>query len=248
MSWEIDLARDYARKGHSLSFTAQFIGVGPERLRRMLAEAGADIQFLKGRQSLAFREGQQRAAENRRGRPVRHPAILAALARGRQKMRERWLRWAFGVAGTLAELRQLRKCPLALSTLRWRIRHGMSTEDALQIPSRNPPPKGVMPPQFIEHVKKRRRHSALRMNDQVERLMTPTMLQYRSPRHTIVVTARQGACISVDVRDQTHTVLHQLHFIQSFESGVLFVFDPEVWGSMQRIAFEPDSPALARNR
>ncbi len=248
MGWEIDLARDYARKGHSLSFTAQFIGVGPKRLRRMLAEAGADIQFLKGRQSLAFRAGQQRAAESRRGQPVRHPAILAALARGRQKMREKWLRWAFGVAGTLAELRHLRKCPLALSTLRWRIRHGMSTEDALQIPSRNPPPKGVIPPQFVEQVKKRRRHTAVRLDELVEHRVTPTMLQYRSPEHDIIVTARHDTRITVEVRDQAHTVLHQLHFVQSFESGVLFVFDPEVWESMQRLAFEPDSPALARNR
>jgi hypothetical protein len=74
------------------------------------------------------------------------------------------------------------------------------------------------------------------------------MLQYRSPGHDIVVTAQHGAGITVEVRDRADTVLHQLHFAQSFESGVLFVFDPEVWGSIQRIAFEPDSPALTRNR
>ncbi len=30
----------------------------------------------------------------------------------------------------------------------------------------------------------------------------------------------------------------------AFKSGVLFVFDPEEWGRIQSIAFEPDSPAL----
>ncbi|CAM5186902.1 hypothetical protein CDEN61S_03200 [Castellaniella denitrificans] len=246
MRWEIDLARKYARKGHSITFTAQFIGVGHTRLRRMIDEEGADIQFVEGRQSLAFREGLKKAAESRRGKPVTNPAILAGLALGRRTMRERWLRAAFGVTGTQAELHKHFECPVSLSALRWRTRHGMSTEDALRLP-RQTPPKGIIPPQFIEQVKKLRRRAAARVHDRAQRLLTPTMSQYQSPGHEIVVTAQDGTCITVEVRDQTRDALHQLRFVKSFESGVLFVFDPEAQGRIQFIAFEPDSPAIIRS-
>lgn len=246
MGWEIDLARKYAQKGHSITFTAQFIGVSHKRLQRMIDEEGADIRFLKGRQSLAFREGLKKAAESRRGKPVSHPAILAGLALGRKKMRERWLRSAFGVTGTQAELHRHFECPVSLSALRWRTRHGMNTEDALRLP-RQIPPKGIIPPQFVEQVKKSRRRTASRVRDRAQRLLTPTMSQYQSPEYEIVVTAQDGICITVEVRDQTSDALHQLRFVKSFKSGVLFVFDPEAQGRIQFIAFEPNSPALIRN-
>lgn len=59
-----------------------------------------------------------------------------------------------------------------------------------------------------------------------------------------MVTAKDGAYITVEVRGQTSDILHRLHFVESFQSGVLFVFDPEGWGHIQLIAFEPDSPAI----
>jgi hypothetical protein len=242
MGWEIDLARKYARKGHSITFTAQFIGLTPKRLRQMIDDAGADIQFAKGRQSLAFQEGLKRAAESRRGKPVTQ-AILDGLARGRQKMRERWLRLAFGRTGTQAELHRYFKCPVALSTLRWRTRHGMSIEDGLTSPPRRPP-KGVTPPQFIEQVKKSCRRAAARVRHWAQRRLTTTMLQYQSLKHDIVVTTRDGIRITVEVRDRVGNALHRLRFIASFESGVLFVFDPEERGRIQFLAFEPDSPAI----
>lgn len=243
---EIEQAKGYAARGHSFSFTAQLLGMDRRRLRRLLEENGADIQFVDGKESLAAKRRLEELHKTTRGRPA-SSALRAAGDLGRKKFQEGLKRYtAFGVTGTLVELYKYFDCPVSDRSLRSRLEQGMSIEDALTRPRRKYP-KGVIPPQFAEQVEKQRRLLAVRILDQIERRLTSSMLQYRSTGHDIVETGRDSKQITVEVREKNGTVLHRLRFAPEFRSGVLFVFDPLVRGRIQFIAFEPNHKTLQRS-
>lgn len=247
---EIESARGYARRGHSLSFTAQLLGLYPQQLAALLEAAGVDdIQFAKGRQSLESKRQLAELHASMRGRPQRNvsSAWLAALARGRETTRKKYLRSAFGVTGTVKELKDHFGCKLTLMCLYKRLQKGMTIEEALTKESMALKP-GVVAPWLAERVLVEKRRSAERVKDTVARQLTPTMLQYRSPEHDIVVTGRHVAWMAVEVRTEVGVVLHRLRFIKSFGSGVLFVFNPNERGRIDFIAFEPSNQALVFDR
>lgn len=247
----IKRAKEYAKRGHSFSFTAQLLGMTNKRLRRLLDEEDADIEFVLGTKSLAFRKRLDDLHESQRGKNCHtnlSPESLAAMARGREKGREargckRYT--AFGVTGYLSELKEHFNCPIQAESIRARIASGMSVEDALTTPVRKQK-KGVYPPQFYDWLIKRRTMAAADILMIARKRLTPTMLQYREPEHDIRITARDGASITVEVRTMEGYVLHRLRFLKTFDSGVLFVFKPEINGRLQFIAFEPDYEALQK--
>lgn len=238
----ITRARQYAAQKHSFSFAAQLLGMTNKRLRRILEEENASIQFIPGIHSRAAQGRIHNLHESNRGKfqqPT--PAVLAALARGREKRCTRYT--AFGVTGYLRELKEHFHCKLAIQTLRDRIKSGMSVEEAITKPAHRAS-RGVYPPQLYDWLIKRRTMAAAEIMVIARNRVTPTMLQYREPEHDIRIVARDGSCITVEVRTEKDGVLHQLSFLKTFESGVLFVFRPEINNRLQFIAFEPDSEAL----
>lgn len=241
---KIEIIRDYAKRGHSFSFTAQLLGTHKVTLRRALA--GTDIRFGDGGQSLAMKRHLADLHESMRGRTRSFSEeALAAMARGREKIREKKCKkyTAFGVTGYIPDLVKHFGCPVRVESVRVRLRKGMTIEDALILPARKAP-RGVVPPQFEARIASNRRRTAAAIRDAIDRKLTPTMLQFRAPEHDIVATGRKDARITVEVRTNCGTVLHSLCFIADFSSGVLFAFNSNERGRFDFIAFEPDSPAL----
>ncbi|CAB3862839.1 hypothetical protein LMG26858_02312 [Achromobacter anxifer] len=243
---QIFRAREHARRGHSFTFTAQLLGVSNRKLRRLIDAAHADdIQFVQGSQSLA----RKALHESLRGcvriySEESQAAIMRGLAHGRQINRERHGKryTAFGVTGFLRDLKVLFNCKFNIKTLRDRLHRGMSIEEALTTESQASK-RGVRPPQFEKNIAVQARRAAARIAEVIERRLTPTMLQYRAPEHSIVVTDRKGAWITVEVGKGAVT-LHRLRFVSSFESGVFFAFNPDERRHLNFIAFEPTNPAL----
>jgi len=239
-------AREHARRGHSFTFTAQLLGVSNRKLRRLIDAAHADdIQFVQGGQSLA----RKALHESLRGRArvygkEAEAAIMRGLENGRQINREKYGRryTAFGVTGFLRDLKVLFNCKFNIKTLRDRLHRGMSIEEALTAESQASK-RGVRPPQFEKNLAIQARRAATRIAEVIARRLTPTMLQYRAPEHSIVVTERKGAWMTVEVA-KAEVTLHRLRFVSSFESGVLFAFNPEVRGHLDFIAFESDRASL----
>lgn len=129
----VEDARKYAEGGHSFTYTAKKLGLQNSKLRKLLdANGGADIHFTYGHQSTASKRGRAAAQAARRGRPL--PAkegTLEALKRSRVILRERALRTAFGVTGTLTELMRELDCKVSYTTVLTRLRAGLSVEEAL---------------------------------------------------------------------------------------------------------------------
>lgn len=242
----IELARGYARRGHSFSFTAQLLGMTNRRLRRLLEEEESDIQFVHGMRSLATQRRLEELHASQRGKSVKpSPAVLAALARGRETRGcKRYT--AFGVTGYLSELKKHFNCPIQVKSIRARLARGMSVEDALTMPAKNAV-KGLIPPQFQDWINAQRRSNSLNCYAIALSRLTSTMLQYRSSEHNIVETGCDVSSIAVEVRTKTGDVLHRLRFNKNFKSGVLFVFNPNERGRLRFIAFEPDCPALQQD-
>lgn len=243
---EIDAARSYAKRGHSLHFTAQLLGISDKRLARIVAHT--DIQFIQGSQSLASKQ----AHEERRGRArsvVLTADAIAKIALGRrlglEKQHKRHT--AFGVTGFVSELVRHFGCPVGAHSVSNRLRRGMTIEQALTTEAVQPK-RGVFPPQFTEWLEKCRRRTRARVLNAIARRLKPTMLRYRSPDYSIVVSRSQSPWISVEITSDGH-LLHRLRFIKSFdESGVLFAFTQGKPGNLDFIAFEPDSEALLRGK
>lgn len=240
---EVEFARKYARRGHSFSFTAQLLGMTNKRLRRLLEEEGVDIQFVPGMCSLGTQRRLEELHESNRGKfTTPSPAVLAALARGRET--RGCVRYtAFGVTGYLSELKEHFNCSIQVKSIRARIASGMSVEEALTRPVKKPK-KGLYPPQFYDWLIKRRTIASARVMLIVRNRLRPTMVQYQKPEHDIVVVAQTVGHIAVEVRSRTGDVIQRLRFIKSFDSGVLFVFNPEEQNRMDFIAFEPESPHI----
>jgi hypothetical protein len=240
---EIELIRSYAARGHSLSFTAQLLGIGHAKLGRFVA--GTDIKFVKGSQSIAMKLAH---TKSRGCTPPWSEEGFQAIRRGLERARERLCKrhTAFGVTGYIPELVKRFNCPVSIESVRSRVRSGMTVEEALTVPARLPK-QGVLPPQFKAWVETCRQRKAAKIADVIARRLTRTMLRYRSPEHAIVVKCNHGTRITVEVQTPGGTVLHRLHFAKSFrESGVLFAFARGKRGHIDFIAFEPDSKALAR--
>lgn len=129
----VDEARRYAADGHSFTYTAKRLGLQNSKLRELLdANGGADIRFTYGHQSTASKLGRAAAQAARRGRPL--PAkegTLEALKRNHVILRERALRTAFGVTGTLKELMVAIDCKVSQTTVLTRLRAGVAIEEAL---------------------------------------------------------------------------------------------------------------------
>ncbi|WMD23068.1 hypothetical protein RAS12_12040 [Achromobacter seleniivolatilans] len=129
----VDEARRYAADGHSFTYAAKRLGLQNSKLRELLdANDGADIRFTYGHQSTASKLGRAAAQAARRGRPL--PAkegTLEALKRNHVILRERALRTAFGVTGTLKELMVEFDCKVSQTTVLTRLRAGVAIEEAL---------------------------------------------------------------------------------------------------------------------
>lgn len=247
MCKEIEFVRQQAKRGHSFSHIASLLGFYPYQLRTLLEAMGAnDIEFVNGYRSLAKQRQLADLHSGRRERPQPAcPEALAALERGRQIQRERHMRMAFGVNATLRELKVYFGCKFSMNTLWRRIRKGMSVEDALTRP-REFQPRGVIPPQFVEQCEIRRRRVLARCDAAIARLLTPSMLQFRSERHDIIVIGRDLPRITVEIREKGGKVLHQLRFVVTYESGVLFLFSNSDRSRIDFIAFEPSCKALIK--
>ncbi|WP_200840595.1 hypothetical protein, partial [Geminicoccus flavidas] len=196
-------------------------------------------------QSLATKKRLADLHERLRGRGLcLSDESRAAMARGAEKGREkRCTKYtAFGVTGYLPELAK-RFGAVSHKSVRARLQKGMAIEEALTAPYK-PNPRGVIPPAFLEQVYKQRRAAAARIYPIIAKRLQPTMLQFRSSDHEIVVTQCELSHMAVDVRTRDGVVLHRLRFEKSFDSGVLFVFNDTTKGLLDFIAFEPDSPAL----
>ncbi|MBP6018761.1 MAG: hypothetical protein KA735_04665 [Burkholderiaceae bacterium] len=244
---EIELAKSYAKRGHSLTFSSSLLGLYPQQLAALLDAAGVDdIPFAKGRQSLASKSALAALHDSLRGRsqPNRSPKGCEALARGRETNRKKHMQSAFGVTGTVKDLMEHFGCELTRNSVYKRLRRGMSIEEALTTESMASK-KGVMPPWFAEQVEINKRRRAEQVKDAIARKLTPTMLQYRFTEHDIVVTRREDIIwITVEVRTKAGAVLHLLRFVSSFDSGVLFLFNPIERRRIDFIAFDPDNDAL----
>ncbi|WP_454669584.1 hypothetical protein [Achromobacter kerstersii] len=135
----VDEARRYAADGHSFTYTAKRLGLQNSKLRELLdANGGADIRFTYGHQSTASKLGRAAAQAARRGRPL--PAkegTLEALKRNHVILRERALRTAFGVTGTLKELMVAIDCKVSQTTVLTRLRAGEAIEEALSRKARS---------------------------------------------------------------------------------------------------------------
>jgi len=241
----IEDARRYAKRGHSVFFAAQLMGISRDKLQNLLkSPEAADICFAKGRNSIVAKMQMDELHKWRIGRPISDAsrAILRYWSEARAIPYT-----AFGVTGNISELHRHFRCPLHLTTLRYRLKHGMGVEEALTTPCRNRP--GVFPPQFANWLEQCRRRRAKEIAAVAYQRLTPTMLRYKAPEHDIRVVARRGVRITVEVHQLNGTMLHRLRFIASFkESGVLFLFQGGVRNSLEFIAFEPDNAGILDSR
>lgn len=133
----IDQIRDYAKRGYSMSGTAKALGLYDWDVRKAIKLCGADdIQFVKGTESVGFRENLKRLHASRRGVPVvQTPAMQAGLMRARAAQRERALHTAFGITGTIKELKAHFGSKVHESLIRARMKKaGMNIEQALTVP------------------------------------------------------------------------------------------------------------------
>ncbi|WP_448682618.1 hypothetical protein [Pseudomonas nicosulfuronedens] len=249
MPEEIEFVREQAKRGHSFSHTASLLGFYPYQLRTLLEAVGADdIQFVNGHQSIVRKKMLAELHESRRGHTKQPTAAeLDALAKGRKKVRERFLHAAFGVTGTIRELKDYFGCQLTLQCLRTRLRKGMSAEEALTKPAAPHPPKGVIPPHLAKWVLFHQQRKRALCAEAIKRRLTPTMLQLCGSQHDIRVTRRDAGRISVEVRTLAGELLHSLRFYVSFDSGVLFAFNLVERGRIDFIAFDPSNKALTQS-
>lgn len=242
---EENLARTYAKQGHSLNFASQLMGMTRRKLRLLMT--GTDIQFASDSQCL----GRKLAQENQRGqtRQISEDGKLR-MKQGFRRALEQLHRQhtAFGVTGFVSELVRIFNPPISARNVRARVQRGMCIEDALTLPAKKRP-VGVVPPEFKEWVEIMRRRASARVTHAIAKRLTPTMLQFRHPEFDIRTTLTAAPWITVEVHTTAGTLIHKLHFVQSFdESGVLFAFRQDKHGHIGFVAFEPDSPAIQRGR
>jgi hypothetical protein len=242
MSTDLDFIRDCARRGHSFNRTAQLVGFDYSyQLKSLLESLGVnDIEWPNPHRCLARQEQLARLHESRRGKP--QSELFPKPCIGSRHKAKKYT--AFGVTGTLPELVS-RFGKVSLQSVRYRMKNGMSIEDALETQRQNYK-KGVIPPQFMESVARHQKRAAARRDEAISRRLTPAMLQFREETHDIVVTRRHSACrMVVEVREKgSKRAIHRLDIPISFDSGVLFAFNPVERGRLDFIAFEPDHKAL----
>jgi hypothetical protein len=248
MCKDIEFIRKQAKRGHSFSHTASLLGFYPYQLRTLLEAVGADdIEFVYGHRSLAKQRQLADLHASRKDRPQAvKPENLEGLRKGREQMRAKHQRTAFGVTGTLPQLKEHFGCTLHINTLRRRVRQGIPVEEALTRPGEQPPPKGVIPPQFVEQVRLHQQRLRDRRDAAIQRRLTPSMMQFSAKQFDIQVIHREVGCVTVQVRTLAGELLHSLRFYVSFDSGVLFAFNAAERGRLDFIAFEPNSKALIK--
>lgn len=147
---------------------------------------------------------------------------------------------AFGVTGTLNDLVKHFKSPVAYRSVLERVRKGMDVEKALTLKDQHLTGSPNHPSKL-----EIRRKAKARTEGVIARRLTPTMLQFWSSKHDIIIVKRQTPYVTVIVREKNSSdILHRLKFAAEFASGVLFMFSDQHRERMDFIAFEPDSRAL----
>lgn len=147
---------------------------------------------------------------------------------------------AFGVTGTINDLVKHFKSPVAYKSVLARVQKGMDIEKALTMKDQHLTGSPNHPSNF-----EIRRKAKARTEAAIARLLTPTMLQFWSSKHDIIIVKRQVPHVTVVIREKaSQDVLHRLKFSAEFASGVLFMFSDQHRQRMDFIAFEPHSRAL----